>query len=104
VFCHTKTISPCSSLLDALSLSPEIDIEDVLNCDDPPNSDWISDKDPDQQYARVEFPASKPPNMPAVEVPMPNESSMSNNCRFTQVVFSMPPMEGFDVDFDLGVE
>jgi len=36
VFYHTKEDS---SLLDALPRSPEIDIEDVLSCQDPPDSD-----------------------------------------------------------------
>ena len=40
VFCHTKedVVSPSSFLLDALPFSPEIDMEDVLNCNNPPNS------------------------------------------------------------------
>jgi len=39
--CHTKedVVSPSSSLLDALPLSPKIDMEDVLNCKGPPDSD-----------------------------------------------------------------
>jgi len=31
-------VSPYSFILDALPLSPEIDIKDVWNCEDPPNS------------------------------------------------------------------
>jgi len=106
VFCHRKedVVFPSSSLLDALVLSLEIDIEDVFNCDDPPDSDWISYKDPDQRYVKVEFPAPMPPNMPKVEVYISNEYFMSNYYRFTQDVLSMPPMEGFDADCDLGVE
>jgi len=52
VFIHKKEdmVSPHSSILDALSLSPEIDMEDILNCEDPPDSDWISYEDP---YRRV---------------------------------------------------
>ena len=44
MFYHTQedVISPSSFLLNALPLSFEIDIEDVLNCEDPPNFDWIS--------------------------------------------------------------
>ena len=40
VFCHMKekVISPNSSLLDEFLLSLKIDIEDVLNCEDPPDS------------------------------------------------------------------
>jgi len=43
VFCHTKedVVSLSSCLLDALPLSPEIDMEDVLNCVDPFDSNWI---------------------------------------------------------------
>jgi len=52
----------------------------------------------------MEFAAPMPPNMPEVEVPLPNDSSISNYCWFMQAVLSMAPMEGFDVDFDLGLE
>ena len=86
-------VSPSSSLLDALPLFPEIMMEDVLNCDNPPDSDWISYKDPDQLYVKVEFPAPMPPNTPKVKVPVPNKSSMSNYCRFVQAVLSMSPVK-----------
>ena len=93
VFCHTKDdmVSPSSSLLDALPFSPDLDMEDVLNYEDPPDSDWISYEDPDQRYIKVEFSAPMPPSTPKVEVLVPNESSMSNYCRFAQVVLSMHP-------------
>ena len=52
----------------------------------------------------MEFAAPIPPNTPEVEVPIPNKSSMSDYYRFAQVALSMPPMEGFDADFDLWVE
>jgi len=29
---------------------------------------------------------------------------VSDYCRFAQVVLSLPPMEGVDLDFDLGIE
>jgi len=29
---------------------------------------------------------------------------MSDYCRFAQVVLSLPPMEGVDLDFNLGIE
>ena len=29
---------------------------------------------------------------------------MSDYCRFAQTVLTMPPVEGFDADFDVGVE
>ena len=48
----------------------------------------------------MEFTAPMAPNMPEVEVPVPNESSMSNYCRFAQAVLSGPPMEVFDGDVD----
>ena len=106
VFCHMQEdiVSPNSSLLDALTLSPEINMEDVLKCEDPPDSDWISCEDLNQGYVKVEFAAPMPPNTPKVEVPVLDESSISDYCRFAQVVLSMPPMEGFDANFDLGVE
>ena len=106
MFCHIKekVISPNSSLLDDFSPSPEIDLEDVLNCEDPPDLDWISHKDPDQKYVKVEFATPMPPNMSKVEAHISNEFSMSDYCRFAQAVLSLPPMEGFDADFDLRVE
>ena len=48
-------------------------MEDVLNCEDPPDSDWISYEDSDQRYVKVEFATLIPPNTPKVEVPVPNE-------------------------------
>jgi len=84
VFCHTKedVVSPSSSLLDALPLFPEIDMKDVLDCEDPPDFNWISNGDPDQRYVKVEFPAPMPPNMPEVKVLVPNESSIGDYYRF----------------------
>ena len=52
----------------------------------------------------MEFAAPMPPNKPDVEAPASNESSMSDYYRFAQTVLSMPPVEGFDADFDEGVE
>ena len=48
VFSHKKedVVSPHSSILDVLPISPEYDIEDVLYDEDPPNSEWISYEDP----------------------------------------------------------
>ena len=44
MFSHRKEdmVSPHSSILDALPLSHEIDMEDILNCEDPPDFKWIS--------------------------------------------------------------
>ena len=44
MFSHRKedVVSAHSSILDASPISPEIDMEDVLNYEDPPDSDWIS--------------------------------------------------------------
>ena len=52
----------------------------------------------------MEFAAPMPPNKPEIEAHISNDSSISAYCRFAQVVHSMPPLEGFDVDFDLGVK
>ena len=79
-------------------------MEDVLNCEDPLDFDRISHEDPNQRYVKVELAAPMPPNMPKIEAHVSNKSSMSNYCRFAQVVLSLPSMEGFDADFDLGVE
>ena len=97
-------VSPNSCLLDESPPSPEIDIEDVLNCEDPTDFDWISTEDPNQRYIKVEFAAPIPPNMPKVDALASNESSISNYCRFTHAILSLPLMEGFDANFDLGVE
>ena len=49
VFSHRKedAISPHSSILDAFPLFPEHDMEDVLNDEDPSDSEWISYEDLD---------------------------------------------------------
>jgi len=49
VFSHKNEdmVSPHSYILDALPVAPEIDMEDVQNCEDPPDFDWISYEDPD---------------------------------------------------------
>jgi len=52
----------------------------------------------------VELPAPMPSNIPEVKVSLANEIFMNNYYRFAQAFLPMPPMEGFDVDFDLGVE
>jgi len=52
----------------------------------------------------VEFAAPMPPSIPKVEAYASNEFAMSDYYRFAQSVLSSPPIEGFDVDFDLGVE
>jgi len=93
-------VSPNSSLSDALSFSPEIEMEDGLNCSDLFDFHWISTEDPDQDNVKVEFATPMPPNIPKVEAYTSNESSMSDYSSFTQVVRSLPPMEGVDLDFD----
>ena len=106
VFSHKKkdAVSPHSSLLDLLPLSPEYDIEYVLNNKDPPDSEWISYEDHDQGYVEVAFSAPIPPNKPEVKAPISNDSLMSEYYRFAQVVHSIAPLEGFVVDFDVGIE
>ena len=106
VFSHRKedAVSPHSFILDALPLSHEYDMEDGLHNEDPPYSEWISYEDPDQGYVRVGFSTSMPPSKPEVEAPISNDSSISEYCRFAQVVHSMPPLEGFDANFDVRVE
>jgi len=59
--------------LDALPLSPEYNIEDVLNNEDPPDSEWISYEDSDQGYVKVEFSTPMPPNKPEVEAHVSND-------------------------------
>ena len=65
-------------------------------------SDWISIEDPDNGYVKVKFAAPTPPSIPEVEAYTSNESSMSDYCRFAQVVRSLPPREG--VGLDLRIE
>ena len=49
MFCHMKkdVVSPNCSLLDTLPISPKIDMDNVLNCEDPLDSDYISYEDLD---------------------------------------------------------
>ena len=84
--------------------SPEIEMEDGWSCLDPSDSYWVSTKDPDQGYVKVEFATPTPPSIYEVKAYASNESSMSDYCRFAQVVLSMPPIEGFDLDFNVGFE
>ena len=106
MFSHKKedAVSSHSSILNALPLSPDYDMEDVLYDEDPPDSEWISYEDPDQGYVRVEFFAPMPPNKHEVEAPVSNDYSISEYYRFAQVVHSMAPLEGYNVDFYAGVE
>jgi len=60
--------------------------------------------DPNQGCVKMEFATPMPPNKPKVEALVSHESSMSYYCRLAQTILSMPPMEGFDVDFIVGVE
>ena len=74
-------VSPNSFQSVALPFSPEIDIDNVLICQDPPDFDWISTEDPDQGYVKLEFAASMPPSIPKVEAHASDESTMSDYCR-----------------------
>jgi len=58
-------------------------MEDDWGCPDPSDFDWLSTKDPDQGYVKMEFAAPTPPSIPEVEIYASNESSMSDYCRFT---------------------
>jgi len=75
-------VSPSFSSSDAFPLSPETDMADALNCQDPPNFDWISTKDPDQGYVKVEFAAPTPPSIPKVKAYTSDESPMRDYYRF----------------------
>jgi len=103
-FMDEIVVSPNSSQSDAFPLSPEIYMEDVLNCQDSPEFDWISTKDLDQGYIKIEFTTPTPPSVPEVEAYASNESPMSDYYRFTEVVLAWRPIEGVDVDFDLGID
>ena len=106
MFCHMeeKVICPNSSLLDKFPPSPEIDMEGILNCEAPPDFHWSSIEDPNQRYVKVGFTTHMAPNMPKVEAHACNESAISDYYRFAEAILSFAPIEGFDVDFDLGVE
>ena len=47
-FMDERVVSPNSSQSDAFLLSLEIDMEDGLDYQDPPDFDWISTEDLDQ--------------------------------------------------------
>jgi len=77
---------------------------DVLHDEDPPGSEWISYEDLDQECVKGEFSTPMPPNKPEAEAPVSNDSSRSEYCRFARVGHSMPQLERFDVNFDVGVK
>jgi len=52
----------------------------------------------------VEFSAPTPPSMIEDETNVTNEVSMSDYCKFAQIVQSMPQIGDIEHDFDLGVE
>jgi len=106
MFCYIeeKVVSPNSLLLGGFPLSSKINMEDVLNCQGPPDFDWISNEDPDEGYVKVEFVAPTPPSTPEIEAHASNESTMSDYYKFAQVVLSLPAMQGVDAGFDLGIE
>jgi len=52
----------------------------------------------------VEFFAPMPPNQPDIEAPSSNDSLLSEYCTFARIVHSMPLLESFNADFDVGVE
>ena len=52
----------------------------------------------------MEYATPTSPSIPKVEAHAYNESTMSDYCRFAQVVLSLPPMQGVDTNFDLGIE
>ena len=51
----------------------------------------------------MEFAAPKPPSTPEVETYDSNEPSLSDYCRFVQLVLISPHMEGVGFNFDLGI-
>ena len=53
---------------------------------------------------KAEFATLTLPSILEVEAYASNESSTSDYCRFAQVLLSLPPMEGVDLKFDLGIE
>jgi len=103
-FVDEKIVSLNSFLSDVLSLSPELEMEDGWSCPIPSDFDWILTEDPNQEYVKVEFATSMLPSIPEVETYASNESFMSDYCRFTQLILSLPLMKGVNLDFDLGIE
>ena len=77
-----KAFPPHSSLSDTFPLSPEIDIEDVLNRQDTPDFGWISTEDPNQRYVKVEFATPRLHSIPKVRAYASNEFTMSDYCKF----------------------
>jgi len=103
-FVDERVVSRNSSQFDAFSLSPEIDMEDDFDCQDPPAFDWISTEDPDEGCVKLESTTPMPPGIPKVEAYASNEYPISDYCRFTQAVLSLRPTEGVDLDFGIGIE
>ena len=52
----------------------------------------------------MEFSALMPRSKPKVEALISNDFSISEYCRFARIVLSVPPLEGFNADFDAGFE
>ena len=55
-------------------------------------------------FARIEFNVSMPPSILNEETYATNEVSMSDYCRFAQVMQSMPAIDNMECDFDIGVK
>ena len=64
----------------------------------------VSTTDPDLDSDEVEFVAPVPPSITKDKPSVSNEGSLSAHCRIAQLLTYLPPIEGIDLDFDLGVE
>ena len=79
-------------------------MDDVCYCNDPPIFDWVSTIGPDLNYAKVEFVAPITPGITKDGPSASNECSLSAYCRFAQLLTYLPPIEGINLHFDLGIE
>ena len=79
-------------------------MEEDWCCPDPSYYNWNLTENPSQGYVKVKFAAPTPLNILEVATYASNEFSMSDYCRFVQLILSLPSMEGTNLDFDLGIE
>ena len=103
VFFENQNIPSSSSPLEE-----DVNFHDIGSFDDwwhvdPFAFECVTSKGLCLHYARVEFSTPMPPCMIEDETYATNELSMSDYCRFAQVVQYMPQIDDIKHDFDLGV-
>ena len=91
------------------ALDEDMDFHDIGSFDDwwhidPFVFNCVTTEGLGLDYATVEFNMPAPPSIVEDETYATNEVSMSDYCRFAQVVQSMPQIDDIEHDFDFGVK